>query len=293
MSQFIPKEWLLIEVLISAELVDAASCFMHEMGSQGIMIEDEVSPAKVTGYFDPGLSAATRKDLFNYVNRLSENFPEMSKPVINFRTIMSENWAVAWKDNFKIIEIGSKITISPPWLNPGQTNRHIIIIQPAEAFGTGSHETTQGCLELLEEIISERVSNQIRTSVLDVGCGSGILSIATKKLGAEAVTGIDNDPVAIESAKENSALNNIDDIEFKCMSIEGNLGKFDLVVANLDAMTISSNVSNLKNIFVDRLIISGITLDQWDSLRKELEDHSLNLLKEVKKTQWVSGVFDH
>lgn len=294
MTQFIPREWFVAEALVCAEFVDPVSCLMHEMGSNGVTIEDEESPARITAYFNADLSAEARRDLLDQVDRLSHNFPEFEKPKLIFRTILSENWAVAWKDNFKIMEVGSKLLISPPWLNPSPDGRHVIIIEPAEAFGTGSHETTQGCLELIEECVEARAVRSLWTSVLDVGCGSGILAIAAAKLGANAVVGIDNDPIAIESALENAALNQVDGkIDFDCLGIEASSGSFDVVTANLDAMALSANVSELKARFDDCLIISGVTVDQWDFLRDQFERRSLRLVRELKKNDWVSAVFSH
>ncbi len=294
MTQFIPREWFVAEALVCAQFLDPVSCLMHEMGSSGVTIEDEESPIRITAYFNADLSTEARRDLLDQVDRLSQNFPGFEKPQVIFRTILSENWAVAWKDNFKIIEVGAKLLISPPWLTPSPEGRHVITIEPAEAFGTGSHETTQGCLELIEERLEARMARSLSTSVLDVGCGSGILAIAAVKLGAGSVTGIDNDPIAIESAMENAALNQVEGkIDFECRGIEASTGKFDIVSANLDAMTLSANVSALTERFSDCLIISGVTLDQWDQLKDHFERSSLRLVGELRKNEWVSAVFSH
>jgi ribosomal protein L11 methyltransferase len=294
MTQFIAKEWLVAEALVCAELVDAVSCFMHEMCSHGVTIQDDVSQSVVTAYFSPEMSDKVRMDLEDYIISLSQNFPEFPRPQISYRTTLSENWAVAWKDNFKVMEVGSKLMVSPPWLSPETKDRHLIIIEPAEAFGTGSHETTQGCLELLEEIMLEREKQALRCSVLDVGCGSGILAIAATKLGADSVTAIDNDPVAIESAVENAELNKVNGkIRFECRAIESGERRFDVVIANLDARTLTSTVGALKETFTDSLVVSGVTVDQWPSLKEQFEAKSLNLLKELIKQEWVSAVFSH
>lgn len=294
MAQFIPKEWLLAEALVCGELVDPVSGFMHEMGSQGVTINDEETLALVTAYFSTDLPEKDREDLIAYIDRLSDNFPEFPRPILTFRTILSENWAVAWKDNFRIMEVGTKVVVTPPWLSPDSTKRHVIVIEPAEAFGTGSHETTQGCLELLEECLDEQKSEALSTNVLDVGCGSGILAIASVKLGSDSVTAIDNDPVAIASAIDNASLNQVmERIIFECRGIETASGKYNIVIANLDAMTLIRNVSILKDTFVDKLIISGVTVDQWASLKDIFEKQSLKLIKELRKTEWVSAVFMH
>ena len=294
MTQFIPREWLVAQVVVCAELAEALSGFMHEMCEHGVTIEEGPVNAQITAYFNPDSGDKVRRELENYVQELSRAFPEYPKAELTFSNALSENWAVAWKDNFKVMNVGARIMISPPWLTPEPGERQLIIIEPAEAFGTGSHETTQGCLELLEETLDEHRNKSLSTGLLDVGCGSGILAIAAVKLGADFVTAIDNDPVAIESAMENAQLNGIEGkIVFENTGIQEWSKKFPIVTANLDAMTLTSNIDILKEIFVDRLVISGVTTDQWHSLKNLFLSHSLKLCRELVKTEWVSAVFSH
>ena len=294
MSQFVPVEWVVIDALVCAELADPVSFFLHERCSHGVNMEDESELVRISAYFSPDEADEARKALLDYIEKLGESFPEFPKPTVTFRTTLSENWAVAWKDNFKVLEVGSTILITPPWLNPEPHDRHMIIIEPAEAFGTGSHETTRGCLELLEDVLGDYGGRSATASVLDVGCGSGILAIAAVKLGASPVTAIDNDPVAIESARENSSLNGVlDKICLECKAIENVEVCFDIVIANLDYTTLSRNVSILPRLFRDRLIISGITVDQWESVKKLFGAESLKPLKELQKSEWVSAIFSH
>lgn len=292
MTQFIPREWLVARVVVCAPLAEALSSFMHEMCGHGVTIEEDAVNVQIHAYFDPGSSDEVRKELGNYIEELSRAFPEYPGAELTFSNVLSENWAVAWKDNFKVMNVGARIMISPPWLNPEPGERRLIVIEPAEAFGTGSHETTQGCLELLEETLDEHKRLGLSTSLLDVGCGSGILAIAAVKLGVDSVTAIDNDPVAIESALENARLNGMEGkIVFENRGIQEWSKKFSIVTANLDAMTLTSNVDILKEIFTDRLIISGVTIDQWNSLKDLFLTHSLKLVRELVRTEWVSALF--
>ncbi len=294
MTQFIPREWYVVQAVVCTELLEALSCFMHEMCIHGVTIEEDAHNARITAYFDPDSSDEIRKQLGSYLQELSKAFPEYPKAELTYSAALSENWAVAWKDNFKVMEVGAKIMISPPWLDPEPGERRLIIIEPAEAFGTGSHETTQGCLELLEKVLDEREKEGLSTAVLDIGCGSGILAIAAGKLGADSVTAIDNDPVAIESAVENAELNGIErKIIFENRGIQEWSKSFPVVTANLDAMTLTSNIDVLKDIFLDKLVISGVTVDQWDQIKELFRAHSLKLCRELIKTEWVSAVFSH
>lgn len=294
MTCFIPKEWLVAEAVVCSELSDAVSCFMHELCSHGVTIEEESGYILIKAYFDPGLADKVSGELNTYIGQLSKIFPECPMPELKFTKTLSENWAVAWKENFKVMEIGSKIMISPPWLEPDPGQRSLIIIEPAEAFGTGSHETTQGCLELLEGVLDDQKAAGLSTELLDVGCGSGILAIAAVKLGADSVAAIDNDHIAVQSALENAGLNGVKDrITFECCGIRNWQKKFAIITANLDAITLSSNIDALTASFADKLIVSGVTISQWMSIKELFESHSLKLVKEIAKKEWVSAVFSH
>mgnify|MGYP002586466980 CR=1 FL=1 len=121
-----------------------------------------------------------------------------------------EDYINNWKKYFKPVPIGDTLLICPSWekCSVNSSNRTILQLDPGLAFGTGTHETTRLCLELLEKYINSNVN------VLDVGCGSGILSIASILLGAESVTGVDIDELAVKTALENAKINNIENTEF-------------------------------------------------------------------------------
>lgn len=142
-----------------------------------------------------------------------------------------EDWADNWKQYFKPTPIGNRLLIRPAWEEPLSTKRTELILEPGLAFGTGTHETTRLCLELLDEFITGG------EAVLDVGCGSGILSIAALLLGAGYAIGVDIDPLAVKTARENAAANHV---EQYFTGICGDLtqkvtGSFQVVVANIVA----------------------------------------------------------
>lgn len=145
----------------------------------------------------------------------------------------NEDWENNWKQYFHPIPVGEKLLIRPTWEDEFDAgDRKVLNIEPGLAFGTGTHETTRLCLETLEKHISEG------TTVLDIGCGSGILSIAALLLGAKEVTGVDIDALAVKTAIENGEVNNFRAPEYNIL--QGNLtdkvsGKFDVVVANIVA----------------------------------------------------------
>jgi ribosomal protein L11 methyltransferase len=151
------------------------------------------------------------------------------------------------------------------------------------AFGTGDHETTRMCMQALEKHVKED------STVFDVGCGSGILAISAAKLGAKLAVGVDLDPVAVESAKENVAFNNVDNIEI----LYGNLvevidGKADIVVANILAEVVCILTDDVKRVLKSDgyFITSGIIHDRVDMVTTKLEDSGFEILEINKDGEW-------
>ncbi len=170
----------------------------------------------------------------------------------------NEDWENNWKQYFHPIPVGEKLLIRPTWEDEFEAgDRKVLNIEPGLAFGTGTHETTRLCLETLEKHIGEG------TTVLDIGCGSGILSIAALLLGAKEVTGVDIDALAVKTALENGEVNNFYPPQYNIL--QGNLtdkvsGKFDVVVANIVADVIILFCKDVASFMKDDavFITSGI-----------------------------------
>ena len=148
--------------------------------------------------------------------------------------VREEDWANNWKKYFKPLVVGEKLLICPSWEQPGALaeGRQVLKIDPGMAFGTGGHDTTRLVLSVLENVVKEG------DTLLDVGCGSGILSIAALKFGAASALGVDIDPLAVRTAIENGAENDMHAPAYQI--VEGDLvdkvsGEFDVVVANIVA----------------------------------------------------------
>jgi len=171
--------------------------------------------------------------------------------------IVDPGWSTLWKRRFTPLRIGQRLLIVPPWSKVEVRGRRRLVIEPAQAFGTGHHPTTRGVLTLLEAECSKRHFH----SALDVGTGSGVLAIAMNLLGVEDVVGIDNDPVALDSARHNAALNHLDrGIRFSSAPLGSLRRRFDLIAANITAGTLMELSSKLKQLLAadGRLILSGI-----------------------------------
>lgn len=207
---------------------------------------------------------------------------------ISFKYIEDRDWSEAWKRYYKPIRVGENIVVKPTWEKYNSKAEDIIIeIDPGMAFGTGDHETTYMCLEALEEYINE--SNL----VYDIGCGSGILSIASKKLGADRVIGVDIDRTSVETAKENIKINNLDGISI----LHGDLltvieGKADLVVSNIIAEIIIDVIEDIDEYLkLDGIFIgSGIINNKLDLVLDKLKEKDLTILEIKKMGEWACVV---
>ncbi len=274
-------------------MLEGVSDFLIQHGSNGVVIDDDdPDVARITAYLRQDQCETTLSELDAYLAGLREIFPLLAAPQFATEPLKTENWAVAWKDRFESIEIGRNLMVTPPWLDPARTDRRIIIIEPAEAFGTGTHETTQGCLELLEDAVDRTTETREAFSMLDIGCGSGILAIGGLRLGASEVRAVDNDPIAVEAAARNAALNDLSDrLHPQCLSLEELTAPADVVTANLDPATLSANREKILSLFKNFLVVSGVPLDQWEHVKKTLTAGPVHLVKEIIRSDWGCGLF--
>lgn len=199
-----------------------------------------------------------------------------------------EDWANNWKKYYKPLEIGEKLAIVPEWEAYDNDKRIVIKINPGMAFGTGTHESTYMCLELLERYVNKD------DEIFDIGCGSGILAIAALKLGAKRALAVDIDDKCIDASHENADLNNLEDkMEIK----KGNLldvvkGRADLIVSNIIAEIIVDEIKNLKN-HMDKggiFITSGIIKERRQMVIDALKENGFKIIDELEKNNWVAIV---
>ncbi len=223
-----------LRVGVHPSLGEAVSNFLIEEGSPGIIQENGPGFSRrkrewILAYFSsPQAFGLKRKRIERYLFSISKSHPV----ILRSRIIKEEEWAEAWKSNFKILKVSPRIVVKPPWETYAPRKEEIVIeIDPGMAFGTGTHPSTRMCLQALDERIP---AFHRPPSFLDVGTGSGILAIAALKLGAKPVMAIDIDPVAIESARKNAKANKAEKgIAFRVGSLDGRRLGFDIVAANL------------------------------------------------------------
>ena len=197
--------------------------------------------------------------------------------------VEQEDWQNGWRKYYHPMDVGQRLAIVPSWQDY-ETDRVKLILDPGLAFGTGGHETTNLCLEVLDE----RVKGGER--VLDIGTGSGILAIAALKLGAAVAEGVDIDPVAVRTAGENAALNGVAD---KFTVLVGDLsdkasGQYDIVTANIVANAIMALAPAVPGLMADDavFIASGIIDSRKDEVIAALEAAGLAVLEVKEKRGW-------
>lgn len=197
------------------------------------------------------------------------------------------DWSENWKKYFHATEIGDKLAIVPSWEEyDNKENRKILHIDPGAAFGTGTHATTSLCLSMLENYVAEG------SKMLDIGCGSGILSIASVLLGAETAVGVDIDAQSVKTAKENAELNNVSG---KTEYIVGDLadkisGKYNVVCANIVADVVIRLLGDVRTFMEENavLLVSGIIDARENDVLAAAEKHGFKVKEKQYKDNWCA-----
>ena len=302
------KHWLEVSLIVDGELAEAVAEVLRRYLPDGVVFEstavmagpaDEngqaVGPLRVCGYIpaDENLEETRQKieQSLWYLGRISP------LPTPEFKLIREVNWMEAWKEHYHPIPIGRQLLILPAWIAPPDDGRIPIRIELGMAFGTGTHPTTQLCLALAEVFFaSQENPNGIR--VIDIGCGSGILSIAGIKLGAEEALGVDIDPEAIRASSENASLNGVSQqLELGIGSVtEVRAGKFgiqkaQLVFANILAPVLVQLLNQgLGELVIPDgcMILSGILAEQSPEVERALDEHGFHRVKKSHMGDWVA-----
>jgi len=296
------NSWLEVALTVDGELAEAVADVLARFAPNGVtteqgvrFINDEdegtpVGPITVRAYLpaDESLEETRRKleEALYYLGMIQP----LPQPV--YTPIADRNWMDAWKERYRPIPVGERLIIVPAWLESPDPARIPIRIDPGMAFGTGTHPTTQLCLELLEPIINPQ------STIIDVGCGSGILSIAALKLGAAQALGVDIDPASIQASRENAEANGTADrLQVGQGSVEDVLaGAFGLrqapvVLANILAPVIIRLFdAGLRDLLRPggTLVLSGILAEQAGSVLEVASAHGLELADRRQQGDWVA-----
>jgi ribosomal protein L11 methyltransferase len=310
--------WLEVSLTVNGELAEAVADVLRRFAPNGVTTEqavdfvndeDEgtpVGPITVRAYLPVDESLGEiRKKLEESLYYLGMIQP-LPAPV--FTPLADQNWMEAWKERYQPIPIGKKLIIVPAWLESQDATRVSIKIDPGMAFGTGTHPSTQLCLGLIEEYFNQlpTVHSQSLT-VMDVGCGSGILSIGALKLGAEFALGVDIDDASVKASRENADANDIAPERFAIglgSVMEILEGKF--AASSQDFPGIRQAALVLVNILAPiiirlfgmgladlvapggALILSGILAEQAESVQSAAQEHGFNFSEKREMGDWVA-----
>ncbi|GEN86389.1 50S ribosomal protein L11 methyltransferase [Oceanobacillus sojae] len=307
-------KWSEITILTTNEAVEPISNILHETGASGLVIEDPLDLERFEGegfgeiveldpenYPDEGVRikaylpmnsflGETVEEIKQAINQLLLYDIDLGKNQVTISEVHEEEWASAWKKYYKPVKISNRITITPTWedYKPVSTDELIIELDPGMAFGTGTHPTTVLSIQGLEAYIEPG------DKVIDVGCGSGVLSIASVKLGAESVQAFDLDDVAVQSTKLNVKLNRLQD---KVTTKQNNLldgveSQADMIVSNILAEIIVRFVEDAYNSLRPGgyFITSGIIQKKKQLVRDQLTEAGFDIISVSEMEDWVSIV---
>lgn len=319
------KVWHAVEVEIARVGETAATAQLWAMNTTGLEVSEDASDfVTLRAYFDSAPDVEKlRQNILNNLKLI--DLPDFALRRVEASTIADQDWMSEWKKGWEPLVIGEKLVIAPSWKldQVGQTDRVIIQIDPGMAFGTGTHETTRGCLEMLEKFWPPTSES---ASLLDVGTGTGILAIAAYKLlysptktneentkektnalplhrAASCssviqnfrITAFDVDPEAIEVARENAEINQVaDEIEIEVNKLSSYAGQeFYVVLANLTADVIIPLAADFPAAMKPQgiLIVSGILREQGDDVIAALKAQQFELIESKPDGEWVTMAF--
>lgn len=291
-------QWIEIAVTVVPELADLAASVLEDFGHQGVSISrDDIQPDHWDEGELPEPSAMIVRAYLVADDRAESARAQLDMalaarglPLASYALVDDEDWAEAWKSHYHTTRIGRRIVIRPQWetYDP-EPNDLVISLDPGMAFGTGTHATTRLCLMSLEDLM------QPGLSVLDLGCGSGILAIAAAKLGASQVIAVDIDPVAAQITAENAAINGVSDTiaaqQGSLGTVRGSARRFDLLLANILARIIIEMCGEGLGDIVrpgGKAIFSGIINEQVEDVRAALTQAGYAITFVRVEGDWVS-----
>lgn len=295
------SQWIEVSLRVDGESAEAIAEVLGRYGHQGVSLEqadivpdtwDEVDlpPAQnliLRAYFpDDARAGTTKSQLEAALGHMRRLYP-MPEPV--YRLLREDDWAQAWKAHYQPLRIGRRLLIRPRWIDVAPADGDIVIaLDPGMAFGTGTHPTTQLCLQALERVI------QPGQVALDLGCGSGILSIAAVKLGARRLLALDIDAIAVAATRDNAIYN---DVAKRITAQQGSLDsvrsaarRFDLLIVNILARVIIQLAEQGLGEIVrpgGTALFSGIIDEQADEVAAALDRAGLSIVARQRHGDWL------
>jgi ribosomal protein L11 methyltransferase len=284
--KIVPPSWLQLSLRTDPSALDAVSNFLIERGSPGVVIKRN----EVQAYFPHLKDSTVRKDVQRFMRAIQRVGAEVGDKQLRWRILKDRNWNSAWRRFFFPRRVGRQFLVTPPWIKPPRLGRrHLITIEPGMAFGTGTHATTRGCLEFIEQVAASLRGSEF--DALDVGTGSGILSIALAKIGAKTVWALDNDRVALKVARDNLSSNGVQQKVRLSGTKLGQITKsFSVVVANLTAETILDLAAALETKVARKgfLILAGILKSKVRMVVHHFVANGFEVVRRKGEKEWAT-----
>ncbi|HEY5523686.1 MAG TPA: 50S ribosomal protein L11 methyltransferase [Desulfuromonadaceae bacterium] len=299
--------WLEIACDVPEEHADVVADFLTQLTGKGVCVDNQCVDAFSTSEIPDSVRVVIKAylpadsdpapqmhELETFLSELSRRHPAASFAPPTLSAVNSEDWSSSWKVHFKPLRVGKRLLIVPTWEEATQLPGDLVIrIDPGMAFGTGGHETTRLCLELLE-IVMEGGPLLTVPSLLDLGTGSGILAIAASLLGAGRILALDIDPDAVVVARDNLALNGLSDsVECGTAPLESLTERFDIILANI----LAEELVRLAPYLTERLqpggalILSGILAEKEPLVRQGFASQPLKYCRTVCAGEWVAMLY--
>lgn len=287
--------WLEVRVAVQESLQEEAGIFLTELSGRGVVLEDaadspEAGLAGVRAYFPAAdFDPARKAEVQAYFQRLAA-LGYLVGP-LTVQPLEEEDWARAWQVHFTPVKLSRRLVIRPPWGEyEAQEEELVLTIHPGMAFGTGRHPSTWLCLQALEDLLDAAPAQVWQA--LDVGTGTGILALAAAHWGTK-VLAIDIDPEAVAAARENIALNRLQDaVRVEDLPLSAIRQRFDLIMANLTAVDLATLAASLSGRLLPqgRLIISGFLEEDLEGLLERFGRAGLQRRQLYSKDDWMAVI---
>ncbi|MCF8033337.1 MAG: 50S ribosomal protein L11 methyltransferase [Desulfarculaceae bacterium] len=289
-----PAAWLEIRLSAPAPIAEAAADLLTALTGHGVILDepdDGRGLVAVRAFLEAGPEMGAQRSQVELYARQLASGPDGDAVSLEFADLPAEDWGGAWKRYFHPRLVTQRLIVAPPWeqAQPGE-GQVVLVIDPGQAFGTGQHQSTQLVLRRLERL-ADRAG--LPANLLDVGCGSGILSLAALKFGAGRAVGIDLEPEAVAASRANAELNRLrHGLEVSLTPLAEIEERFPLVLANITAMELCGLAEQLAAHLAPggELVLSGLLVDQIPKVLADFAGQGLDLKEQDSLAGWASLV---